>query len=308
LDIPNPSSLANQSQEVITNVEKIGIEDNESKDTDFQSGRIEVNENTYAELKSKSVNTIGNSGVLTEEQVNSRLAEVENTDSNIEESEVKLPSKSNEGQKQKDLTSGKEEAKIDGSNEVQSTEVTVDDDIKETLANDPTETELKMMRATKGEDSSVNISKELPDVAPSKAVNTESNIVSNISKEENEAPLLDNTPSYTDSEGNSSVVALSHDVDINTDIYTDQNNRESSGRLEYIQAGAFRNILNAHKLRNSLYSEMEKVLLVEESEENLCDGKKLYKVLLGPVTDSKERKIFTQVLEEQGIKSFSVLK
>ncbi|MDG2449506.1 MAG: SPOR domain-containing protein, partial [Saprospiraceae bacterium] len=80
----------------------------------------------------------------------------------------------------------------------------------------------------------------------------------------------------------------------------------TQGKLEYLQAGAFRNVLNADKLKTKLAQNTKDVLVIESTSTG-SDSQKLYKVLLGPIRSSEDRRLIINTLSKHGIVGFSVV-
>ena len=214
--------------------------------SNFQSGRVEVTANTYEELKAKSVNAIGVQGSLSDNQIQSRLKNLESEPDGQSNQRIE-----NDSSRPK-FVPGRIEVTANTYDEIQRT--SVNPTKEQSFTNDS-------VQIVENEDSSQEESNE-------KVVESMLDIMKEIETE---------------------TVA--------------QNYKEE----EYIQAGAFRNIHNAENLLASLQNDTENVFLKVEDDNNSNSRKKLFKVVLGPVNDTQERDVITDILSRHGIKGFSIL-
>ena len=220
----------------------------QTESSKFQSGRVEVTANTYEELKAKSVNAIGVQGSLSDNQIQSRLKNLESEP---------------DGQSNQRIENDSSRPKfVPGRIEVTSNTY---DEIQRT---------------------SVNPTKE------------QSFTNDNVQIVENE----DSTQEESNEKVVESMLDIMKEIETETETVAQNYNEE-----EYIQAGAFRNIQNAENLLASLQNDTENVFLKVEDDNNSNSRKKLFKVVLGPVNDTQERDVITDILSRHGIKGFSIL-
>jgi len=87
------------------------------------------------------------------------------------------------------------------------------------------------------------------------------------------------------------------------EIYRESKSKNAEKR-EYIQIGAFKELINADNLRASLKGEVKNIILVEEKDNGVSQDI-LYKVLLGPIDNDYIRKEVMLKLSDKGIVGFS---
>ena len=350
LDIHQPQSSSMVSNDIPSG-EKVHIESNDSHRTEmtnnaeaietkiegtntsgFTPGRVEVNENTYAEMKAKAVKEgVPDSQIVDEkspeystqsvpagkivdgkpEQITAEEVVVKAPKSSMMEAEV-VASNKKSSSKSKTSTKEVKAGKI-GSSEM----VVVAEDIREAPSSTYVEEEeLKEKTNHVNEKVAEDLISILSEVDETDEIGpdptevelaqmksqSEKVSVKNVSATEEVTIKTIKRPSGVEVKDD---VKLAYDVDM--DELDKEKIRETiSRKVEYIQAGAFRNILNADALRTKLLQKADDIIVIEADNKD-CDDRKLYKVLIGPVATPDQRKEVVNSLSDIGIVGFSVI-
>jgi len=237
LDISN-NEIAVAAPESTNAVNQQGVKSTST----FQSGRIEVKENTYAEMKAKSVQY----GVVNTNEVVSKTEADETT-----------------------------QAKSIGLNEkdkVADSYPKINEKVAEDMIGILTEVKEKSIQTNEHAEPEMTIAKSPSEKESVQKVYASEEVSKKTIKREKVKKIKPAT----------------------------------QGKLEYLQAGAFSNALNADKLKTKLAQNTKDVLVIESTGTG-SDSQKLYKVLIGPIRSSEDRRLIINTLSKYGIVGFSVV-